>query len=63
MTIDPSTCRHPDVIEVRTILTGDLVAWLCPECGRQLPLNRIEWPVPALPPYVPDPRLTRRIRE
>lgn len=30
-------CAHPDAVPVELLLTGEVVAWLCPCCGRQLP--------------------------
>lgn len=41
-------------------LTGELVAWLCPDCDKQLPAD---WRQPALPPFQPDPRLFLRTEE
>ena len=31
-----SHCSHSDAVEVN-LLTGERVAWLCPDCDRQLP--------------------------
>lgn len=57
------SCPHWDAVPVES--GGERVAALCPECDTQLPES---WPiatapVPRLPPFVPDPRLTRRISE
>jgi hypothetical protein len=30
-------CAHLHAVPVELLLTGELVAWLCPGCGRQLP--------------------------
>jgi hypothetical protein len=30
-------CAHPATVPVETVLTGELVAWLCPGCDSQLP--------------------------
>lgn len=30
-------CNHPDAVPVELLLTGEVVAWLCPDCDRQLP--------------------------
>lgn len=43
-------------------LTGEIVAWLYPDCDKQLPANWKPRP-PALPPFEPDPYLTHRIKE
>jgi hypothetical protein len=33
-------CQHLDPVPVRLLLTGELVAWLCPDCLDKLPA---EW--------------------
>lgn len=35
-------CDHPEAVPVELLVTGDLVAWLCPDCDVQLPA---EWAV------------------
>lgn len=30
-------CRHPASVEVRSVVTGELLARLCPACDTQLP--------------------------
>jgi hypothetical protein len=55
-------CPHPDAERVTTV-DGEHVGFLCPDCDAVLPSNRFEWPIPKLPPYVPNPRLTHRISE
>lgn len=55
---------HRNAVPVED-LEGETVAALCPDCDRQLPP---EWasaePLPdVLPPFMPDPRLTARIKE
>jgi hypothetical protein len=32
-------CTHPRALPVEAILTGDRVAWLCPDCDVQLPAD------------------------
>jgi hypothetical protein len=39
-------CAHPDAVPIKLLLTGELVAWLCPACDTPLPA---EWG-PAGPP-------------
>jgi hypothetical protein len=56
------SCRHPDAARVLTV-GGEHVGWLCPDCDAVLPPDRLEWPIPGLPPWTPDPRLTMRIQE
>ncbi len=34
---DSQTCRHPAAVEVRSSVTGELLARLCPDCDSQLP--------------------------
>ncbi len=34
-----SPCAHPDAEPVDLLLTGETVAWLCPECGQELPAD------------------------
>ena len=34
-------CSHAEAVEVRTLLDDELVAWLCPDCDRQLPPDRL----------------------
>lgn len=42
-------CVHPDAEPVNLLLTGETVAWLCTECGQQLPaapvseVHEVEW--------------------
>jgi len=52
-------CMHTQASPVET-LARETVAWLCPDCDEQLPAN---WQPSRLPPFVPDPRLTSRVRE
>lgn len=53
-------CAHAEAVPVDT-LDGETVAWLCPGCDEQLP---VDWrSARSLPPFVPDPRLTTRIAE
>lgn len=37
-------CLHPDPVSVAT-LDGEHVAWLCPDCDAQMP---VEWVPPAV---------------
>lgn len=30
-------CAHAGTVPVHLLVTGELAAWLCPDCGRQLP--------------------------
>lgn len=41
-------CAHADAVPVESTVTGEVLAALCPECGRQLPatfldLSDSEW--------------------
>lgn len=58
------TCprAHTAAIPVDELLTGAIVAWLCPDCDKQLPADWKAGP-PPLPPFEPDPRLTQHIKE
>ena len=38
------SCAHAGAVPVDLLLTGEIVAWLCPDCGRQLPAG---WACPA----------------
>jgi hypothetical protein len=33
-------CAHPAPVPVRLLVTGELMAWLCPDCDTRLPA---EW--------------------
>ncbi len=55
----PAFCTHWQAVAVYESATGDIVAWLCPGCDRQL----AERPPLALPPCEPDPRLTAHLAE
>lgn len=35
-----SPCRHAAPVEVRNVITDELVAHLCPDCDAQLPADR-----------------------
>lgn len=35
-----SACRHATTVEVRNVVTDELVAHLCPDCGAQLPAEK-----------------------
>lgn len=64
------TCRHRNAVPVEDLL-GEVVAWLCPDCDDQLPVTvpipedvAAAWRMPSmLPPFTPDPRLTRRFKQ
>lgn len=30
-------CAHPDVLPVESVIDGSVLAWLCPDCDKQLP--------------------------
>lgn len=60
------SCAHAETTPVELAVTGERVATLCLGCGMQLGAEHRNAPaavVPALPPFVPDPSLTRIIRE
>ncbi len=50
---------HRNAVPVEDLL-GERVATLCPDCDQQLPA---EWKTSALPPFEPDPTLTRRFKQ
>lgn len=54
------TCRHSEAVKVFTV-DEQHVGWLCPDCDAVLQPDRRDWPLPDLPPFTPDPRLTTRI--
>jgi hypothetical protein len=33
-------CRHHEPVEVRSVVDGELLAYLCPDCDTQLPANQ-----------------------
>ena len=35
-------CAHPGAVPVDLLLTGEVVAWLCPDCGQRLPAGWAE---------------------
>jgi hypothetical protein len=37
-------CAHPDAVPVDLLVTGETVAWLCPQCDTRLPAG---WKEPA----------------
>lgn len=44
----PRSCSHPDAVPVALVLTGEVVAHLCPDCDEQLSVDRVPdvdaWP-------------------
>lgn len=50
--------EHRNAVPVEDLL-GEVVAWLCPDCDRQL-AEKPPLAPPPLPPFTPDPRLTRK---
>jgi hypothetical protein len=42
-------CAHPDAVPV-DLLTGEIVAWLCPDCGRRLQARWAEPPTGSCRP-------------
>ncbi|MEV0619577.1 hypothetical protein AB0I81_40105 [Nonomuraea sp. NPDC050404] len=38
-----SRCSHPRPVPVESVVTGELLARLCPDCDEQLPAQASEW--------------------
>lgn len=53
----PDPCTHWQAVAVREFMTGDVVAWLCPDCDKQL-ATKPPLALPPLPPFVADPQPT-----
>ncbi|TQN30600.1 hypothetical protein FHX37_0482 [Haloactinospora alba] len=49
------TCSHEDAAPVESIVDGELLAWLCPDCDTQLPADRRAWADPYRRPLNPAP--------
>lgn len=50
-------CRHKHVVPVTLSLTGELVAFICLDCDRQLPAEwSATWPIERAPMPLPERR-------